>query len=67
MIYDKFTKIIEEKYGNIYKTIPWSGEVSCHSKIKMVCPIHGEVEQVISFSWELLARRSQSLFERFYK
>lgn len=49
MTYDKFTKIIEEKYGNIYKTNPWSGEVSCHSKIRMICPIHGEVEQVISY------------------
>lgn len=46
MKYEDFTKKAIEKHGNKYK-YPYFDETSVDSKIKIICPTHGEFEQAI--------------------
>lgn len=49
MIYDEFLEIVEKKYGSGFIFTPWDGDISINTIVECVCPIHGKIEQRISY------------------
>lgn len=47
MTFDEFIKKAREVHGDKYDYVRWEGNLPKCRKIKIICPVHGEIEQYI--------------------